>query len=57
MLTEPDKAFTVAEVRELLGVSDNTARSDVRALALIQKKVVEARKSNEHQMVYLSVLK
>lgn len=53
MLAEPDKEFTAAEISEKLGVSDNTARNDLRAL--VSEKIADEQKTNGQQSVYVPV--
>lgn len=50
MLAEPGKAFTVAQISQMLGVSDNTARNDLRAL--VREGMSQERRANEQQKVY-----
>lgn len=55
MLADESQGITVAHIAERLGVSDNTARSDLKALA--REGFAEARKANMQQTVYFAALR
>ncbi|MBF7978881.1 MULTISPECIES: Fic family protein [Rahnella] len=55
MLAAPGKEFTAAEVSQKMGVSDNTARNDLRAL--VREQLSEEHKTNGQQTVYIAVNK
>ncbi|WP_330985324.1 MULTISPECIES: Fic family protein [Enterobacterales] len=50
MLAEPGESVTAAQVSEKLGVSDNTARTDLRAL--VRENIAEERQVNGQQTAY-----
>lgn len=50
MLTDPEQVFTAALVSERLGVSDNTARNDLKAL--VREGLAIEKKRNDQQTIY-----
>lgn len=50
MLAAPGRQYTAADVSNALGISDNTARSNLRALA--REELVEEMPANEQKRVY-----
>lgn len=55
MLGDAGKGFTVAEIAGQLGIADNTARSDLKAL--VREGVAEERRANAQQTIYFCLLK
>lgn len=55
ILADSDKCVTAAQVSEKLGVSDNTARNDLRAL--VREGIAEEQKVNEQQTAYVVRIK
>jgi len=54
MLSTPRKAYTAADVSELLGVSDNTARNDLRAV--VREGFALEKRANDQKTVYVGSL-
>ncbi|WP_312670146.1 Fic family protein [Pseudescherichia sp.] len=54
MLSTPRKAYTAADVSELLGVSDNTARNDLRAV--VREGFALEKRANDQKTVYVGLL-
>ncbi len=50
MLATPGRLYTAADVSEALGISDNTARSDLRAL--VREALAEEMPANDQKKVY-----
>lgn len=50
ILAEPDKKYSAAGVAEVLGVSDNTARNDLRTLA--RENLLTEISENDQKTVY-----
>ncbi|MRS17070.1 HTH domain-containing protein [Enterobacteriaceae bacterium RIT691] len=55
MLAEADQRVTAAEMSEKLGISDNTARNDLRAL--VRENIAKELKVNGQQTVYVIAIK
>lgn len=55
MLADSDKSVTAAQVSEKLGVSDNTARNDLRAL--VREGIAEEQQVNGQQTAYVVRIK
>lgn len=55
MLADEGKGLSVRKVAEQLGISDNTARSDLKTL--VREGIAEARGANAQQTIYFSALK
>lgn len=51
MLSTPSKTYTAADVSELLGVSDNTARNDLRAV--VREGFALEKRANDQKTVYV----
>ena len=54
MLSTPGKAYTAADVSEMLGVSDNTARTDLRAV--VREGFALEKRANDQKTVYTGLL-
>ena len=52
MLANPGKEYTVAEISASLGVSDNTARADLRTI--VKEGFAQEKKINDQQAVYFA---
>lgn len=51
MLSTPSKTYTAADVSEILGVSDNTARNDLRAV--VREGFALEKRANDQKTVYV----
>lgn len=54
MLSTPKKLYTAADVSELLGISDNTARNDLRAV--VREGFALEKRANDQKTVYVGQL-
>lgn len=55
MLADADKSVTAAQISESLGISDNTARNDLRAL--VREGIAEEKRLNGQQTAYVVQIK
>lgn len=50
MLTDPEKLWSVAEVRDTLGIADNTARANLRIL--VKEQIASEITANGQKTLY-----